>query len=226
MISVFSNIRDEKGEDSMKLSNEYRYIAEETCKPYSSKLAVVWLVVWAVTALTSGGIYGASSGSAFSTVLDIISLLITGPLTMGTCMIIQKVYTGAGFETKDVFDGFKEFGKSFVLALLEAVFVGLWTLLLIVPGIMAAYSYSMAYYIAIDNPDLDANECISKSKAMMRGYRWDLFCLQFSYIGWIILCILTLGILMLWVGPKMECAKYAFYCDLVGKNTADETQVG
>ena len=72
----------------------------------------------------------------------------------------------------------------------------------------------MSYYILKDNPGMDANEARKASIEMMKGHKWQLFCLEFSFIGWIILSILTFGILTLWVGPYMETAKAAFYEEL------------
>ena len=69
----------------------------------------------------------------------------------------------------------------------------------------------MAFFISIENPELSANECIAKSKEIMHGHKWDYFCLMLSYIGWLILCVLTFGILTLWVSPKMSTSTYIFY---------------
>ena len=92
----------------------------------------------------------------------------------------------------------------------------MWSLLFIIPGIVAAYSYAMAPYILAENPDMTVREAIAASKEMMRGSRWRLFCLGFSFIGWSMLCILTLGIGNLWLRPYREAAQAAFYRDLSG----------
>ena len=98
------------------------------------------------------------------------------------------------------------------------LFISLWTLLLIVPGIIKSLSYSMTVYIAIDDPKIGTLDAITKSRQMMNGYKWKLFCLNLSYIGWILLCILTLGILSFWVDPKMHQAQYQFYLNIKDKN--------
>ena len=72
----------------------------------------------------------------------------------------------------------------------------------------------MAPYILVDNPNIGGYEAIGASKAMMKGKRWKLFCLDLSYIGWLILCMLTFGILTLWVSPSISAAHAAFYEDL------------
>ena len=100
--------------------------------------------------------------------------------------------------------------------LLQAVYIFLWTLLLIIPGIMASYSYAMTGYILAEHPELTAGEAIAQSKAMMAGNRWRLFCLQFSFIGWDILCALTLGIGNLALRPYEMAAIAAFYREISG----------
>ena len=84
-------------------------------------------------------------------------------------------------------------------------------MLFVIPGIVKSYSYSMAMYIYKDNPELTYKQCIDRSICMMHGHKWDLFCLQLSYIGWLILCVLTGGILCIWVMPKIQQANYLFY---------------
>lgn len=82
--------------------------------------------------------------------------------------------------------------------------------------IIASYSYAMTEYILADHPELSASEAISRSKEMMEGNRWRLFCLEFSFIGWSILCAFTLGIGYLWLTPYKEAAKAAFYREISG----------
>ena len=92
----------------------------------------------------------------------------------------------------------------------------LWSLLFIIPGIIAAYSYAMTGYILAEDPELTAGEAISRSKEMMSGNRFRLFCLQFSFIGWEILSALTLGIGNLWLRPYKQAAVAAFYREISG----------
>ena len=75
----------------------------------------------------------------------------------------------------------------------------------------------MATYIANENPDLTIKQCLKKSEEMMVGHKWEYFCLMFSYIGWALLSCLTLGILFIWVAPKMNQASYLFYLKVSGK---------
>jgi uncharacterized membrane protein len=87
-------------------------------------------------------------------------------------------------------------------------------LLLIVPGIIAAISYSQTFYILADDPGMDAISAIDKSKKMMRGYKWKYFCLGLRFIGWALLCILTLGIGLFWLDTYMQTSFAKFYDDV------------
>ena len=88
--------------------------------------------------------------------------------------------------------------------------------LFIIPGVIASYSYAMTDYILTENPELTAKEAIEKSKDMMEGNRWRLFCLEISFFGWVILSLLTLGIGSLWLTPYKEASMAAFYREVSG----------
>ena len=107
--------------------------------------------------------------------------------------------------------------------LLQTVYVILWSLLLIIPGIIASYSYAMTSYILAEHPELDPSEAIARSKEMMEGNRWRLFCLQFSFIGWSLLSSLTLGIGNLWLTPYKQTATAAFYREISGTGHTSNT---
>lgn len=114
-------------------------------------------------------------------------------------------------------DGFGRWGRNVWGMFLIGFFTSLWSLLLIVPGIVKLYAYAMTPYILIDNPELTANQAINRSKEMMKGHKFDLFFLHISFIGWTFLSIFTLGIGLLWVMPYMMASQAAFYQDLKNK---------
>ena len=91
------------------------------------------------------------------------------------------------------------------------IFIALWSLLFLIPGIIKMFSYAMTPYILEENPELTAGEAIDRSRAMMKGHKFDLFWLYLSFIGWFFLGFLTLGIGMLWISPYLETAQAAFY---------------
>ncbi len=112
---------------------------------------------------------------------------------------------GVLFEKSDLF------GKALWLKIRGMIFIILWALLFVIPGIIKSYSYSMAGYILEENPQISAKEAMTISMDMMRGNKFRLLCLQLSFIGWAILCGLTMGIGLLWLNPYMNAAYTAFY---------------
>ena len=119
-------------------------------------------------------------------------------------------------ELGTLFGFFPHWKNAAIAKLLETVYVFLWSLLFIIPGIIASYSYAMTSYILAEHPEMAPSEAIARSKEMMEGNRWRLFCLQFSFIGWSLLCTLTLGIGNLWLTPYRQAATAAFYRDISG----------
>ena len=97
---------------------------------------------------------------------------------------------------------------------LTNLFIALWSLLFIIPGIVKAFSYSMTPFILEEHPELSANEAIDHSRAMMKGHKFDLFWLILSFIGWGFLCLFTFGIGYLWLTPYMETSVASFYEDV------------
>jgi uncharacterized membrane protein len=122
--------------------------------------------------------------------------------------------TGADFKVEKLFDGYRDFLRIFGTTLLQTIYTILWTLLLVIPGIIKSISYSQTYYVLRDNPELSFNAAIERSMAMMEGHKMQYFLLQLSFIGWILLSILTCGILSLWVNPYLH-ATYAHYYEYV-----------
>ena len=120
----------------------------------------------------------------------------------------------AAFET--LFEYFSRWKTTTIARLLRALYVFLWSLLFIIPGIVAGFSYAMTDYILAENPEMSASEAISRSKEMMEGNRLRLFCLEFSFIGWSILCAFTMGIGNLWLTPYRQAATAAFYREVSG----------
>ncbi|GCD08509.1 DUF975 family protein [Clostridium tagluense] len=144
----------------------------------------------------------------------LISIIIGGPISFGVSRFFLNLIRNTNPKVQDVFMGFKYFFETFLLNLLMGIFILLWTLLLIIPGIVVGLSYAMAYYILIDNPELSAMDAINRSKDMMDGQKWKLFSLYLSFVGWFILCLLTLGIGFIWLNPYLQRSLAGFYQDL------------
>lgn len=146
----------------------------------------------------------------------VADLLIGGPLFVGLHVFSLAVARGRETRAEQLFDGFSSFANGLVAYLLVVIFTLLWTLLLIVPGIMAGLSYSMTFFILADNDKTDGLEAIRKSKAMMKGNRWKLSLLLGKFTGWFLVGIFTLGIGFLWIGPYIMVSLAQFYEDIRG----------
>ena len=161
-------------------------------------------------------------------VMCLISLVfsaIGASVQLGYNILLLKYYEpeqkpGIG----DLFCRFHIFWKAFGLRLVMGLFITLWTFLLIIPGIIASYSYAMAPYLMAENPDMGIMEAIRRSKEIMQGNKWRLFCLHFSFIGWAFLCLFTCGIGYLFLSPYQMLAEAAFYREITGKNVITYTQ--
>ena len=149
------------------------------------------------------------------------SLLISGPLLFGIYGYFIKLTRGFEKPTiEGIFDGFEEFTQCFLLSLMISIFTFLWSLLFIIPGIIKSYAYSMSFYIKRDHPDWTWKQCMDESQRIMKGHKLDYFCLQFSFIGWAVLCILTCGIGTLWLSPYMLASNTNFYNELIAQNNS------
>lgn len=145
---------------------------------------------------------------------SIITLILAGPLALGVAIFSLNLSRDYEAKSDQIFDGFKNFGNSIGAYLLMGLFVLLWTLLLIIPGIIAALSYSMTFFIIADNEDIGPMDAIDESKRMMDGYKGKLFRMYLRFLGWSILCLLTLGIGFLWFIPYAYVSLAKFYDDI------------
>ena len=103
---------------------------------------------------------------------------------------------------------------------LKSLFIGLWSLLFVIPGVIKAYEYRMVPYLLAEHPDMSSGEIFARSKEMMHGNKWDTFVLDISFVGWVLLSGITLGILyVFWVGPYIAATDAALYHRLSGKDT-------
>lgn len=154
-----------------------------------------------------------TKASAANSGLTLFQVFILFPLTLGVANAFRKllVERDDNLVINAFHTGFKPYFHKVWGMLAMYILVFLWTLLLIIPGIIKKYSYSMTPYILHEYPELGASEAIHRSRMMMRGHKFDLFWLQLSFIGWFFLCLLTAGIGFLWLVPYYQTAKAAFY---------------
>jgi uncharacterized membrane protein len=146
--------------------------------------------------------------------------ILGGPLMMGITRIFLRIYHKEPFEMGQIFDGFKEFSRTLSAYLLIMLYTLLWMLLLIVPGIIAGLGYSMTFFIMAEDPNISASDAMRKSKEMMMGYKWDLFRLGLSFIGWFILAVIPAGIGLLWLSSYYAASYTIFYKKLKGESEA------
>ena len=146
---------------------------------------------------------------------SIITTILVIPLAYSyNIAFLDKKRTGEALCIEKLFVGYKDFLRIAGTGLLMYIYVFLWALLLVIPGIIKQISYSQTCYILKDNPEISFNAAIERSMAMMKGHKWEYFCLVLSFIGWILLEIITLGIAALWVTPYMSVTFAGYYEDL------------
>ncbi|MFI5151336.1 MAG: DUF975 family protein [Bacteroidia bacterium] len=149
----------------------------------------------------------------------IVTLILTGPMQLGLATFSLSIVREKEASFQQLFDGFNDFSKALVTYLLMLLYVLLWTLLLIIPGIIAALSYSMTFYILADDSNLKPEQALMKSKEMMDGHKEKLFYLYLRFLLLSILCVLTLGIGFLWFIPFVNITLAEFYENLKASRT-------
>lgn len=153
--------------------------------------------------------------SFISVLFLILHFTVGGAITLGYVKFNLNLVDHKPATFAQLFSEFHRFGDGFMMQLLRNVYTFLWSLLFVFPGIYAAYGYAMTPYILMENPEMTANEAITKSKELMDGNRWRLFCLEISFIGWSLLAALfTFGIGVFWLVPYMEASFAAFYREI------------
>ncbi|MBQ0136366.1 MAG: DUF975 family protein [Oscillospiraceae bacterium] len=143
-------------------------------------------------------------------VWGIATFILGGPTRTGLCQFNVNLLKGEG-NFSDLFSHYDIFVKGLLAKVFTSLVITMGFLFFIVPGVIASYAFSMTFYVLAENPDMDAFDALKESRRLMKGHKWQLFCLQFSFIGWAILSACTLGIGSLFLTPYMEIATSAFY---------------
>ena len=176
-------------------------------------------------------IYSAVYSVASSITMGIATIFIIGPLDFGISRVSVKRACGEeNVDFKDLFTGFTEnFVGTMLLGLIRNIFIALWGLLFIIPGLIKSYDYAMSSYIQQDDPSKNWKTCLDESRAMMRGYRWQLFCIDVTMALWALLGSLACGIGVLFVMPYQLMSHANFYLALKASREpapAPETDAG
>lgn len=194
MLGVLNDVRWDVtyklGSEDLHLQDYIYYLRT----PEGQKLLTILALITSVTAVWS-----------------LACFFIGGTLQLGYCQFALNLRDGEEAKFSQLFGKFDMFAKGFMMRLLISLYTLLWTLLLVIPGIIKSYSYAMTPYILTEHPELSANEAITASRKLMRGNKWRLFCLELSFIGWHILASLSFGIGYLWLNPYIQTAKAEFY---------------
>ncbi len=208
----------------MTTNQEFKNAALAALNGNWAPAVLATLVISVISCVVSGAtsLYELYNPDAFATLMGLnggsmlLSVFVLIPLGVGATYAFNALYV---YSNREVLSnsfgyGFKIYWRAIGGTLLVALFTFLWALLLVIPGIIKAYSYSMTPYILIDNPELSVREALRKSQRMMTGQKFNLFYLQLSFIGWFILACLTGGIGFLWLTPYYQTSQAVFYQNL------------
>ena len=219
----------------MQLNSELRAQARERLDGKWGTFVLMTFLFYVIQALLQipgsvGDIFkvlspeNALTSESLSTLSVMLSLLAL-PLSWGLTVSLLRNHREESVDLENLFDGFRggRYTRVFCALFLVNLLTFLWTLLLIIPGIIKAFSYALTPYIIMDEPELTAKQAISRSCEIMQGRRWKLFCLYFSFIGWGILCLLTFGIGFLWLAPYINASIAAFYEDARAEYEAENS---
>ncbi len=220
----------------IRLSKDYRLEAE---KNMTGRFGEVILFLLITGAISFGFIW---LSEYFSPLLDINGNIVDPgiPLVVTISSIVGLLFNSAtAYSTESVFIDItskesinvwdkiilgyiNDFARNIILQLVKTIFILLWSMLLVIPGIVKAYAYSMTFYIAVKEPEQKGIDAITKSKDLMNGKKTDFFSLDLSYLGWYLLGFLTFGIIWLWVIPKHLTARTVFYNDVYEESLRHE----
>jgi uncharacterized membrane protein len=185
----------------MKTFNELKSSAKNQISGKIGILFAMFLIMF--------GIFIASN---FVPVLGTIANYLVGAaFTLGGAWVFLKIAKGETVSVGNIFYGFEDLWTAIKAQFFMGLFICLWSLLLIIPGIIKAYSYSMTYFILAENKGMSVLEAITLSRKMMDGHKMDLFLLFLSFIGWFLLVVITFGIAGIWVYPYLYATFTNFY---------------
>lgn len=218
----------------MLLAKDFRRYAREALKGRWIKAGAVALVAALLGASIQGGAGSVSVGSMAQSgeqtaenamvampaevmmlilgiglvgmVYALIIFVIGGATTLGYAKYNLNLVDDKNPQIRDIFSQYDRLWQGFVLQFLRALYTSLWSLLFVIPGIIASFRYSMAAYILYENPEMTANEAITESKKLMVGNKWRLFCLNFSFFGWILLAGFGIYVFVLMLAPLIFLA--------------------
>lgn len=191
---------------------------------------ITTIVPGIIEVLLSGGFSEWANQDETPLIADMVNLLISFlfiPLTVASYWFFLVIARWNDPKISDIFAVYKKWELSLKLigtSILVGIFTILWSLLLIIPGIIKGISYSQVFFLLRDNPQLSALEAITESKIRMKGYKWKYFLLNLSFIGWAFIAIFTFGIGFLWLAPYISTANATFYNELIAPKGHEDAE--
>ena len=156
-----------------------------------------------VVVLIAGAILGISS---------VVSLVFVGFVSLALNMYFKTLVREGKASVESVFGVFKnDLGTTLLLGIMQTVFIALWSLLFVIPGIVKYYAYSMAFYLKSEHTDWDWRRCLDESERLTQGHKTDLFILDLSFIGWYFVGGLVFGVGTLWVQAYHQTARMNYF---------------
>lgn len=221
--------RDEQLQMAVEELNANRPIDTIGCKQYAWGAmagnwrcgAMVLVMCLLLGVLLAAPLFVLEEGTGLYIAWDWISTMLCWVVSLGMVANFLDIARGKKPGLARIFVGFQSVGFFFRylgMEILRVIFVFLWSLLLIVPGLMKMYSYTMSEWVLLDHPEYSPLQAITASKKMMYGHRLEFVMLQLRFLGWFLLCFVTLGIASFWVMPYYYTAKSKFYMDLLARN--------
>ena len=214
----------------MKTASDYRAAARESLDEQWHSSALMTLIILVLASIFSVSPMLFADNIQRTLLADsagtLMSILLVGPLEYAMFNVIllinrqrlEDVPVIAMFK-----DGIADWGRYVVALVLQMIIITLISIpTLGIGGIIFAYAYKMVPFLLHDYPELTAKEALKLSREMMKGYKWELFVLDLTFIGWALLCILTLGIGVLWLAPYIYSAEAHFYDDLKAEVVVEE----
>lgn len=201
------------------MSKQLKLAARESLQGRWGFMALMMLLFLIIQGVPNGA---ASSGNDFE-FIDLIGLLlsiVTLPIAIGWSWLALSVARDEETKIADLFEPYKMFLKAIGVSIVQTIFLGLWFLLFIIPGIIKSFSYMLTYYIIRDEPSIGILDAITRSRQMMDGHKKEAFFLVLSFIGWFLLGIITLGIGFLWIGPYFSVTIAKFYDRVRGEEVS------
>jgi uncharacterized membrane protein len=210
----------------MKTYSDYRAAARESLSGNWKTSVIVMLMIWGITILLSTvvGLLSLDSEWLGNTVNIIVSVLLILPLQWAFANALLQLVRGDNNITENTKQSFKTNYRTFVLTylLMIIILLGIGVVTLLIGTFILAYAYRMVPYLIQEYPELTPREALKLSREMMRGHKWNLFVLDLTFMGWVLLTILTLGIGGLWLTPYMQTTVAHYYEDLKQATIVEE----